>query len=605
MDEIAYMFLGGPDDDPPEHDKMPPASALSGNVNNSGRTGHQRLEAVGEADDEPSHLTPVSPTPHTPRKRRGFRDFLSKATIQDQLLDKLFQQVIPIDTSHTGEDDADLGYGDPSFGAPPTVGDGAVDTGPAHAIAADFDEFAEPPKKPRPGFSVAIMSANFRRFNARIGVVFRFQKKVERLLTWRRATHTISFLGVYTFVCLDPYLLTLAPLAVLLLSVLIPGFIARHPGTSTTNTPSLALPSEYYARGPPLAPPRTVKPVKELSRDFFHNMGDLQNSMEDFSVAYDKIVQTIVPATNFADEAFSSAVFVVLCLAATLLSVAAHLLPWRFSFLVGGWVAVLGNHPAVARQIRIWKKSMNAPPVAAAPTTPAADGATSSRETPATASAASLWNTWVASDIILDEAPETREVEIFELQRRSTEAAEWEPWVFSPSPYDPLSQPRLNANANAASASVSAFALGLGSGGRPLGARFFEDVLPPQGWEWSEKKWALDLWSRDWVEERIITGVEVETEGERWVYDMYNEHEQQRQQQHQLAAAASGNSGYGDSDFYADSTGLHPPTTAFRPQRRPLGPSWEEGEEGLGRRGEWRRRRWVRLVKRKKITAAV
>jgi len=32
-------------------------------------------------------------------------------------------------------------------------------------------------------------------------------------------------------------------------------------------------------------------------------------------------------------------------------------------------------------------------------------------------------------------------------------------------------------------------------------------------------------------------------------------------------------------------------------------PSWEEGSEadveGRGRRGEWRRRRWVRMVKRK------
>lgn len=528
--------------------------------------------------------------------------------------------MIPIDNSHANDDDADLGYGDPSFGAPPIVGDGAADTGGAgHHGGGGLDTNGadEPVKKQRPGFSVAIMSTNFRRFNARIGVVFRFQKKVERLLAWRRASHTLSFLGVYTFVCLDPYLLTLAPPTVLLLAVLIPGFITRHPGTSTTNTPSLALPSEYYARGPPLAPPRTVKPVKELSRDFFHNMGDLQNSMEDFSVAHDQIVQTVVPATNFADEAFSSALFVALCVTATLLSVAAHLLPWRLLFLVGGWVVVCSGHPTVARLLRTWKKSMSTPLPAAAAPAPAGDktagdekrdgaaaAAAPSHAEPA--SAASLWNAWVAADIILDEAPETREVEIFELQRRSTEAAaEWEPWVFSPSPYDPLSQPRLYANAHASSSPASAFLVG--SGGRPLGARFFEDVLPPQGWEWSEKKWALDLWSRDWVEERIITGVEVETEGERWVYDMFNEHEQQQQQQHQLAAAAesTGGSGYGDSDFYADSTGLHPPTTPFRPKRRPLGPSWEEGEEGMGRRGEWRRRRWVRMVKRKKITITV
>ncbi len=538
---------------------------------------------------------------------------------------RLFQQVIPIDNSHAGnDDDADLGYGDPSFGAAPNVDDGAADTGGGGGGALYGDlELDEPAaaKKQRPGFSVAIMSTNFRRFNARIGVVFRFQKRVERLLAWRRTSHTLSFLGAYTFVCLDPYLLTLAPAGVLLLGVLIPGYIARHPGTPTTNAPRLTMPSEYYARGPPLAPPRTVKPVKELSRDFFRNMGDLQNSMEDFSVAHDQIVQTVVPATNFEDEAFSSALFVVLCGAASLLSVAAHLLPWRMLFLVGGWLVVCSGHPAAARLLRQSKKWLAARTAAVgAPASSSKAGAVDDKAggkaggaaaSPSDAAVASLWNAWVASDIILDEAPETREVEIFELQRRSSAAAaEWEPWVFSPSPYDPLSQPRLNANAPSPSAATGAGAAGSGSGGgRPVGARFFEDVLPPQGWEWSEKKWALDLWSRDWVEERIITGVEVETEGERWVYDIYNEHEQQQQrqqqQQQQQQQAGSANSSFifGDSDAYADTTGLHPPVKSFRPQRQPVGPSWEEGEEGMGRRGEWRRRRWVRMVKRKKIVA--
>lgn len=41
-----------------------------------------------------------------------------------------------------------------------------------------------------------------------------------------------------------------------------------------------------------------------------------------------------------------------------------------------------------------------------------------------------------------------------------------------------------------------------------------------EGWEWLEKKWGFDLWSREWVEERIIMGVEIEMEGERWVYDI-------------------------------------------------------------------------------------
>lgn len=172
-----------------------------------------------------------------------------------------------------------------------------------------------------------------------------------------------------------------------------------------------------------------------------------------------------------------------------------------------------------------------------------------------------MLDSWIASDIILDSAPETREVEIFELQKLSS-AGEWESWLFSSSPFDPLSEPRIK-------------------GERAKGTRFFEDVKAPPGWEWSEKKWALDLWSREWVEERIITGVEVETEGERWVYDIRYEYDDL------------------DQEFYGEGESTATPTKG----KKKVLPSWEEGSgaetEGRGRRGEWRRRRWVRMVKRK------
>lgn len=171
---------------------------------------------------------------------------------------------------------------------------------------------------------------------------------------------------------------------------------------------------------------------------------------------------------------------------------------------------------------------------------------------------------WIERDIILDSAPEVREVEIFELQKLSRGSGEWEAWIFTPVPYDPLSMERVR-------------------GERPKGTRFFEDVTPPKGWEWSEKKWALDLWSREWVEERIITGVEVETEGERWVYDINYE--------------------YGDEDLDELGDGSGTPSKGKGKERGKAMPSWEEGSDvDIGesrRRGEWRRRRWVRMVKRK------
>jgi hypothetical protein len=73
-------------------------------------------------------------------------------------------------------------------------------------------------------------------------------------------------------------------------------------------------------------------------------------------------------------------------------------------------------------------------------------------------------------------------------------AGGWDSWLFSSSPYDPLSEARIKSY-------------------RVKRTRFFEDVKAPLRWEWIAQKWTLDLWSREWVEERIIMGVEVETEG--------------------------------------------------------------------------------------------
>lgn len=396
----------------------------------------------------------------------------------------------------------------------------------------------------RPPFTPATMATNFTRFNARIGVVFKFQSRAVRLFAWRQPSHTLSFLAVYTLVCLDPYLLCVLPLAVALVGVFIPSFMARHP--------SDARELAYSPHGPPRAPPRTVRPAKQMSSHFLKNMRDLQNSMEDFSRAHDQIVTGLVPKTNFSDEALSSALFVGLFVVTLFMTIAAHLLPWRAIALCGGWAAVVSGHPSVAKMLQETQATYFPETTTGKK---GADGPDKEKDKKSQAPS-SLLDEWIARDIILDSAPETREVEIFELQHLGPVSGEWEPWVFSPSPYDPLSQARI-------------------TGERPRGTRFFEDVRAPEGWEWSEKKWALDLWSREWVEERIITGVEVETEGERWVYDMYNE--------------SDGLSGIREEEDVRFAAGA----------KRRSNLSWEEGEEGEGRRGEWRRRRWVRLVKRR------
>lgn len=395
----------------------------------------------------------------------------------------------------------------------------------------------------RPGFSIPAMSNNFRRFNARIGVAFVFQNRMIGLFTWKEPSHTLSFLAVYTFVCLDPALLAVLPLVACLFFIMVPAFLSRHPPP-----PALTYNDTYDPlQGPPLAPPQNIKPAPEWSKDFFRNMRDLQNSMEDFSRAHDATIAYLAPPTNFSNEALSSIIFLALSLTACVLFITANLLPWRFIFLASGWIAVLAGHPNAQSLL----ESTHVTKVLEAER----DNATS-------------YITSVAmSDIILSSAAERREVEIFELQKRTmhTEDAEYEPFMFSSSPYTPLSPSRI-------------------AGDRPRGSRFFEDVEAPKGWRWADKKWVLDLLSREWVEERYITGVEVEIEGERWVTDLY----------------------YDDDIIATESPASvqspkSPKGKGKTPEKRaPPRTSWEEGR-GTEKKGEWRRRRWIRLVERQPL----
>ena len=387
----------------------------------------------------------------------------------------------------------------------------------------------------RPNFSIPTMSSNFRRFNSRIGVAFVFQNQLIHLFTWRQPTQTLSFLFVYTFVCIDPSLLPVLPLACCLFFIMVPAYLTRHP------PPPTSFPTDLYPLGgPPLADAPTIKPAPEFSKDFFRNMRDLQNCMEDFSRGHDAVLTFLTPLTNFSNENLSSLLYIILLLTSCALFLISHLLPWRLIFLVLGYAATAMGHPSMQELLD----------------TPANAALLSSLEHDSRSSLLSASK----ADIELTTSQEAREVEIFELQHRPlhNSTGEYEPYLFSHSPYSPLSPARI-------------------SGDRPRGAPFFEDVQPPRGWRWADKKWTLDLLSREWVEDRCVTGVEVEMEGERWVTDLHYEVLDE-------GGVRKHDRGKGRSSDVGEQ------------EREVLRRAWESGRPS--RKGEWRRRRWVRMVER-------
>lgn len=404
-----------------------------------------------------------------------------------------------------------------------------------------------------------------------------------QLFSWKQPTKTWSFLAAYSFICLNPYLLVVLPLAMVLLAIMVPAFLARHPPPPSASTSGT---TPYYSYdGPALAPAKTIKPASETSKDFFRNMRDLQNSMSDFSALHDTLVDVLSPPTNFSDETFSSSVFLVLTFVTASLFLTAHLLPWRLLLFVGGNGAIISSHPAIQQFLNQTTEPSDVDEKSAQkPSASSLDGSAP----PKSASSLQIMLSPL-SEISLDSSPEEREVEIFELQHRSvfpfSSTSEWETLLFSPLPYDPLSPSRI-------------------AGDRPRGCRFFEDVQAPLGWAWKGKKWELDLECREWVVERMITGVGFEipssspmgdgasTEDQvgGWVWDLPTVASQTPTDDDEFNMMV-----YGDLNVSAPST--EPKSKGKVKVKGGQGRDWEESMQAQ-KAGEWRRRRWVRVVNR-------
>lgn len=375
----------------------------------------------------------------------------------------------------------------------------------------------------RRAFSLQLMSSNFRQFSTRIGAIFSLQRKIKRLLTWSSFSQTISFLAVYTFVCLEPHLIIVLPLVSTLL-LLTNSYSTRYPSASIPTHKSENLISDE-----PIIFAPSAKPIKERSKNFFRNLRDIQNIMEDYSKIHDQITKSIIPLIDFSNEEISCTIFLIVFFSSTSVLLISHLIPWRLIILLLGWIVVCINHPYVSR---MW---LVAPENFVKNKRAKVDGFLSR----------------LSPKIKILGPSEIREVEIFELQLLSS-AGEWVPFLYSRSPF------------------IQSFGTGTETV-RPKGTCFLEDVQPPHGWEWTDEKWTLDLSSHEWVEEREIAGVEIEIEGERWVYDVRYEN---------------------DLKGTSDEKG-----------KQILLSTWEGEINNLAnmakRRGEWRRRRWFRAVKRK------
>jgi hypothetical protein len=179
-----------------------------------------------------------------------------------------------------------------------------------------------------------------------VGVIFVAQNYIQEVLSWKNPIETLSAMTIFSLLVINPHLLLSVPLLILTFSFLIPSYQIRHP------PPPLSLsniPMDVTEATSP--PPQPAKPVPELSRDFFMNMRDIQNSMDDFNSLYDLIRAWIVEITTFTNEPLSSTFLAFATIGSLALIVFGQWLPVRWIILIIGNAAILSGHPAVFHYI--------------------------------------------------------------------------------------------------------------------------------------------------------------------------------------------------------------------------------------------------------------
>lgn len=338
--------------------------------------------------------------------------------------------------------------------------------------------------KTRPSLSVPITSKNFIMMNSRLSIPFILINEIIKIFDWENIPYTLSILLMYTFLVLKPIItITTAPLFYILFGIMVPQYIYIH----KPNDCPLLDRNLNPAQGAPLRNPCLPEPTPQFSQEFILNVTDLQNHMLLYVMLYDFICSNLEKFAYFTNEQISCVVFVTLLafalLNVTLIETICGLLPIKLLFLIAGWGFMAVMHPALrhsvlAKMQSSWlEEKLN-------------DYNTRFQHA-------------IKENLRFVEAREQKVVAIFEIQKYKEKYKEWRSIGFSNDDYSLFSGIRINE------IDISKHCV-----------KILDEVEPPIDWEWSEgSNWILDLKPKEWVAERFIQYVDIDTET-KWVYDV-------------------------------------------------------------------------------------
>ncbi|EDO19199.1 hypothetical protein Kpol_1050p57 [Vanderwaltozyma polyspora DSM 70294] len=356
-------------------------------------------------------------------------------------------------------------------------------------------------KKHQP-ISASTLGRNMGKLGSKMTAMFDMQETVIRLITWRNPSGTVTLLISMTMLFYNPIILLLLPLVTLMYMVMIPGYIHRHPlhraiyPSRTSYGRSLL--EDIASSGPSNAwyPNNTlVESLNELqsgdsgatsnfsdtnsvshSMAVVMNLRDVQNittSLVQVSQATDKF---IYGAAGFKDERRSTILFFTCFLATGCLWALAPYINWSFFFSFNTWLILICIHPNIREHLLKLMES---------------DKVEEGRK---------ALEKKERYDVILDEKPEVKHVEIFEILEQGITPHHWKFYKFSNQVFDPHDQYRKLQQP-------------------PPGVDNLKDIEPPRTWYFDENApWEVDPNAKKWSEER---GLNLTISGQYLVDDQF------------------------------------------------------------------------------------
>lgn len=405
----------------------------------------------------------------------------------------------------------------------------------------------QPKRKLSEGLSVRILMGNFKKLSSKMTPFFSVQYGIIHIITWKKPSKTLCSLFLYTSICVWPHLVLAYPLLFVMFGVLIPGYVYRHPmqrpelikvkkrgqsvwdflSSSESSVIDDLVSEEFMERFEnddlrpfssrssdsstlvTFSPGNTIEEtdVQEGNKDrnkqikkqknLLMNMRGLQNATSDLLKTLDKAESFWYDTAGFKDEKLATLIFYGVMVAVSIIIFLGQFIPWRLIFIQSGWGFMIICHPNTKTYLQAIKNSKSQ-------MKPKKSNGDITEDKPPKR----IYNgPFERHDIIVDDEPEVRIVEIYELQYKTPTHSNYEFYNYYSQLFDIKDHLRL-------------------SGKAPSGVDHLSKVYPPKDWKFEMSyinTWTIDVNPVEFLRDRSLINPlvydirEEETEG--WIYD--------------------------------------------------------------------------------------